>query len=287
MSKPHTVKRVYPTLLEKIQRKLSGYPKRLTVLVAMLVGGVSVALHVNDQAPRLNKYEHAQKATVLLQTEHGYGSGFVVRRGEKLFVWTAAHVTEKVNTLQVHQVIRHGNHKVGLSTFRATVIARDETLDLALLSLDAPPSYFTSVHFSRLPALPVGTAVYHVGNFSGPQFDGSVSTGIVSQIGVTIAGTLWSVLDQMTTPAFPGSSGGPVFTGDGEVVGVLVGGVSPVLDFFVPVRAMWLFAETQNVRFALDWEHTPTEAQLKVLTARAEYREPVLTEEPKTSTICQ
>jgi hypothetical protein len=45
----------------------------------------------------------------------------------------------------------------------------------------------------------------------------------------------WSVAFQTDTPGFPGNSGCPVFTLDGKVVGVLVGGFDSSLIIVMPV----------------------------------------------------
>jgi len=265
----------------------------VALLGIVLLSPTLISIRLALPSQHLNKYEQAQNATVLIESAHGFGSGFVVQRGPRLFVWTAAHVVRECNLLKIRQVIRFEGHKVGESAFLATVIARDEKLDLALLYLDAPGNYFSPVRFSHTDVLPVGVELYHVGNFAGPRLDGSVSTGILSQIGISpgFDGWPWPVVDQMTTIIVPGSSGGPVFTGNGSVVGVAVGHVSPGVEFFVPLRAMILFTQQHNVRFALGANYCPSDGELYRLAGISKYipPEPIVTlplpELPKNDTV--
>jgi S1-C subfamily serine protease len=256
------------------------------------IAALVIALYVITPAPViLNKYQVAQHSTILIESGHGYGSGFVVQRGERLFVWTAAHVVARDNVVKVRQVIRFENHKVGETVFKARVIARDTTADLALLWLDAPPSYFSPVRFHKQnDNLPVGSHVFHVGNFYGPPFDGSVSTGVISQIGVLPSEILdwpWPVVDQTTMTVIPGSSGGPVFDDSGKIIGVVVGHVSPGVEFFVPLREMVVFVHRQRADFALNFGDAPRDAVLIRMAGKSEWKPEVvsLTPTPEGSTI--
>lgn len=246
---------------------LGSFPR----VVALALAAISVAIGVAiPKSPRLNKYQHAQRATLLVEASTGYGTGFVVQRGNKLFVWTANHVIGNDNEVKIRSIIRFASTKVGESTFAAKVIARDAAMDIALLHLEAPPSYFESVTFGPIAAADVGTEVYHVGNFFGPALDNSVSTGIVSQVGVSDDSFSWQwiIADQASCAIVSGSSGGPIFSGDGKVIGVAVAR-RDVASFFVPVRALAVFAEANNVRFALDADEAPSYSKLNALANRA------------------
>lgn len=240
-------------------------------------------------APGTNKYWHAQEAVPLLKTEHGSGSGFPIQRTNpngqpRIFLWTAAHVVHECNTIKVVKVIRFEHRKVGTAEYSATVIARDEPLDLALLWLDAPPGSFEPVSFDNHNELPVGSAVYHCGNFHGESFSGSVSTGIISQLGVRIDGApswIWaSPLDQTTCTVHPGSSGGPMFCSDcNRVCGVVVARAGDGIGFFVPLRTMDAFAVIHSVSFAITGSGfflrgCPSDSALSGLATTARYVPP-------------
>lgn len=210
-----------------------------------------------------SKFETAQRATVLLESKDGFGSGFVVRRGETLFVWTCAHVVSNDDTVKVRQAFRVHNEKVGEAVFSAQVIARDESDDIALLWLKAPARFFSSVEFWESPVLP-GQPVFHVGNLLGQRFENSVTAGIVSQIGVPKVGA--GVYDQTDTVVVPGSSGGPVFVGF-QVIGIVSRYAGPGIGFYIPAREVRHFSEAWGTRFAFEqcWfgQYVPSESELQ------------------------
>lgn len=226
---------------------------------------VSGLLHISGA----NRYQHAQKQTVLIRTAHGQGSGVVIKRkgadGPQVFVWTAAHVVEGCAEVDVVQPIRNHNEKVGYTFFTGKVILYLPESDIALLWVDAPGSYFEAAEFADCAPPDVGTPLFHVGNFLGEPFDGSVSRGTQSQIGVfprAAQGWPWQFpLDQATLAACPGSSGGPVFLENGKVVGLVVGAPGRgALGFvcYVPVRQIHLMVFEHGFSWALRGSHCPS-----------------------------
>lgn len=220
-----------------------------------------------------NRFERAQRNTVLLQTEFAQGSGSVVARRNitgqtRLFVWTAAHVVEGVSRCDAVRVLRADGEKVGITKFTAYVLARDAKKDVALLWLVAPAELFSGIEFDSEQPLRVGDKVYHVGNFFGSLFDGSVSTGIISQIGIRprLEGWFWDNLDQTTSFAVPGSSGGPVFNDrNDKVCGILVAGplVGGDIACFVPVRTVRAWAQVTANEWSVIGDWCPSDTVLK------------------------
>lgn len=217
-----------------------------TVFAFLFAALLTLSVHATAFLPEdANKYERAQAQTVLVATGGGSGSGVVIERSlnglTNVFVWTAAHVVEGVTNLTVKRVLRYNGEKAGEMVFPATVIARFPKVDAALLLVKSPPEAFESATVATNAPLRVGTPIFHVGNFYGPPFDTSVSTGIISQVGVNpgYEGWPWEIVDQCTAVIVPGSSGGPVFNEAGEVVGLVVGGPTRGLDgvaCFTPIR---------------------------------------------------
>ena len=76
-----------------------------------------------------------------------------------------------------------------------------------------------------------------------------MTTGIMSQHGRIIDKF---VFDQTTVAAFPGSSGGGVYTTDGKMMGMLVRGAGETFNLIVPVRRMKNWAEKAGVSWAID-----------------------------------
>lgn len=219
-----------------------------------------------------NKYELAQAKTVLIKSDIGQGSGVVVKRssddGDRVFVWTANHVVAKANTVLVIRHLRQDGKDAGELVFTARVIARFPDRDCALLWVACPPSSFEEAQWGDTRPLTVGTPIFHVGNFYGEDFEGSVSTGIVSQIGIhpALVGWPWKVADQCSALAVPGSSGGPVFLDSTEeVVGLIVGGPSDQISSFVPVREIERAASEGKVLWAVRGKLCPSDSVLESL----------------------
>lgn len=215
-------------------------------------------------------YEHMQQSTVLIVASDGSGSGVVIERWPHSFIWTANHVVENDSEVGVKQFIRAGGRKVGEVVFKARVIARDAERDIALLWLDCPVGFFRAADFADDSISMVGTPLTHVGNVLGGEFDGSVSTGIVSQVGVHPEKSGWpwtQPLDQGTFAAFYGGSGGPVFyQRSHKVAGLLVGGlVGKGYINYVPVREISKFARKAGVSWAVNGRGCPSDGLLEAL----------------------
>lgn len=172
--------------------------------------------------------ETAKKAfgsTVLLVMEDAkgqpisLGSGFFVRNGE---IATNLHVVEggvKGYAKLVGQKTKYDIEGItAVDPVRDLIILKVSTFGMPTLSL------------ASSDAVQVGESVYAVGNPQG--LEGTFSQGIVS--GIREVGD--DKLLQITAPISPGSSGGPVLNGRGEVIGISVatfrGGQN--LNFAIP-----------------------------------------------------
>lgn len=226
--------------------------------------------------PPLGKYARAQSQTVLVESADGYGSGFVIERtspdgGKRFFVWTAAHVVRPPEpSYKIKLFIRKEGHKVGITEFTATLLESDHDVDAALLWVDCPEGYLVGTDFSSMLLPSVGTPVYSVGNYHGPLFDSSVATGIIAQLGVQNHGVIedwrWPLVDQMTAPCYPGSSGGPVFMEDGKIAGMAVGRI-PEENIFVylPLRMLNAWAYRAGIQWAITGTECPADEVLAKL----------------------
>jgi S1-C subfamily serine protease len=102
----------------------------------------------------------------------------------------------------------------------ATVVASDPHSDLAVLSAPLPDDAEPLAFVASLP--PVGTPVLAVGSPFG--LARSASAGVVSGVGRSFAARSGRVVVdavQTDAPTNPGSSGGPLVTLDGDLVGVV------------------------------------------------------------------
>jgi len=134
------------------------------------------------------------------------------------------------------------------------VLAVDPSSDLALLKVDGEGLPYLRIASDQHPS--VGTAVHAIGNPQG--LTNTLSAGIVSGVRTRDKAT-WL---QTTAATSPGSSGGPLLTGDGLVVGVTtstyVAGQN--LNFAAPAAAVSRLMKNQGTLMAIgsvsggEWE---------------------------------
>lgn len=155
--------------------------------------------------------EKALSATVLLVMEDSngqplsIGSGFFVRNGQ---IATNLHVLEGAARGYAKLVSQKTKHDI------EGIMAVDAARDLVILKIPAlrgPPLSLGNSDMVR-----VGESVYAAGNPRG--LEGTFSQGIIS----SIRSVGMDKLLQITAPISPGSSGGPVLNGRGQVIGVSV-----------------------------------------------------------------
>jgi len=162
----------------------------------------------------------------------GYGAGLVVRTDGRIL--TALHVVAGAIRIQVR--VADGR------SFSASVFARDEEIDLALLRLDAEGLDLFVPPMGDDRAMEIGETVLAVGNPFG--LPGSVSAGILSGRDRTnVVEENRAALLQTDAAINPGSSGGPLFNLRGEVVGLVNAiltrsGGDQGLAFAVPSREL-------------------------------------------------
>jgi S1-C subfamily serine protease len=151
----------------------------------------------------------AFRSTVLLVMEDAngqplsLGSGFFIRDGE---IASNLHVVEGAAKGYAKLVGEKTKYDI------EGITAVDPGRDLVVLKFAVARSQ--ALPLGNSDAVQVGESVYAVGNPQG--LEGTFSQGIISSI--REVGT--DKLLQITAPISPGSSGGPVLNGKGEVIGV-------------------------------------------------------------------
>lgn len=149
------------------------------------------------------------------------GSGFIVKNG---VIATNLHVIAGATRGHVKFIGQKGKLPID------GVFAIDAARDLALLAVPTPAA--PPIPIGNSDSMEVGDAVYAIGNPQG--LEGTFSQGIVSSIRTFGADRVL----QITAPISPGSSGGPVLNGAGQVIGVaaatLQGGQN--LNFAIPSK---------------------------------------------------
>jgi hypothetical protein len=218
--------------------------------------------------------EYLNDISVTIRTPGGEGSGVLKRtRDGTTWVWTAAHVvadlrktrqaidpntgaTRTIVTFDDAKVVKmliEDGRTVGRVEVDAEVIRYSDAShgeDLALLRVRKKNFIGACVNFylEKSPP-PRGTELFHSGSLLGEVGANSLTEGILSQHGRLIQG---KVYDQVSTPSFPGSSGGGVYLkSDGRLIGLLVRGAPGGFSLIVPVRRMEAWAKKAHVEWAI------------------------------------
>ena len=164
---------------------------------------------------------HVRLAVVVIETDEGQGSGFVIKP-DGLIV-TNYHVVANAKEIAV-------KFSSGEVYTKAYLLSSDSTDDLAFLKIEAVD--LPTIPLGNSSNVQVGDEVLLVGTPRG--LEQTVSNGLISGIrideGVRVI--------QTSAAASPGSSGGPLLNRNGEAVGVmsfkLVNGEN--LNFTIPIN---------------------------------------------------
>jgi serine protease Do len=142
------------------------------------------------------------------------GSGFVVSADG--VVVTNNHVIEAADAIEV--ILQNGQR------FEAVVVGRDPATDIAVLRVQ-PRQPLSFVRFGNSDQARVGDIVLAIGNPFG--LGGSLSVGVVSARNRGIGAGRYDDFIQTDAAINRGNSGGPLFSTNGEVIGVNTAIVSP------------------------------------------------------------
>ena len=173
--------------------------------------------------------------------EDKVGSGFFVSYNG--YIVTNGHIVQNARNLVVKLRDKTGYTKV-------RVVKLDARKDIAVLKIDGYD--FKPVRLGNSDKLVVGQRVVAIGNPLG--LESTVSDGLVSALRQTNGGIK---LLQVSVPLSPGSSGGPLFNLQGEVVGITTASFleGQNLNFAVPVNYLkgllphWIYRERNKSQY--------------------------------------
>lgn len=121
-------------------------------------------------------------------------------------------------------------------------------------------------NFGSITECVLGQSVFIIGSPFGKINFNNVTLGIISGLnrdwdGVSYTGEPygWKVTFTSDSGAHPGNSGGPVFSMDGVVRGLLVGGYSPVLNCSVPSDLF--ISDIENIKLMFAFEKYKVEKE--------------------------
>ena len=163
--------------------------------------------------------------------QEGQGSGFIIDKEGHIL--TNYHVIANAREVEV---TLHNKKK-----YKATVIGRDRSHDLAVIQIKAPDLVAATLGDSK--SLVVGQKVYAIGNPFG--LSGTMTRGIISSVRPirTPEGAEIDEAIQTDAAINPGNSGGPLLNSRGEVIGInsmiATGGSnqSAGIGFAIPINA--------------------------------------------------
>jgi S1-C subfamily serine protease len=185
---------------------------------------------------------------IMNETQGKQGSGVAITKN---IIMTARHVVEDSNDFTV--TLADGEQ------IKSTQAVSSKKYDLGFIRVSEPvlkPTRLGSVKDCRL-----GQQVFVVGSPYGKLNFNTVTLGIVAGLNrnfdewVTKRGYPkygWSVTFSTDASALPGNSGCPVFTMDGRVRGIIVGGFVPALIYCIPVDLVVKDLSLISAMFALD-----------------------------------
>ncbi|MFG6448112.1 DegQ family serine endoprotease [Roseateles sp. BYS180W] len=180
----------------------------------------------------------------------GQGSGFIVSADGVIL--TNAHVVQDAKEVVVKLTDRR--------EYKAKVLGADKRTDVAVIKIEAKG--LPTVRFGSTDALRVGEWVLAIGSPLG--FENSVSAGVVSAKGRSLAQENRVQFIQTDVAINPGNSGGPLFNARGEVVGinsqiVSMSGGYQGLSFAIPIEV------AQRIRQQIEKHGKVQHAKLGVL----------------------
>ncbi len=196
-----------------------------------------------------NIFNKAAPKVVKIFTDDGEGSGSLISsKGEIITNW---HVVEGWTSVGV---ILYGetDNPENPAYLLADVIKWDPKVDLALIKLKESPRKLEYLQFGREPQ--VGSEVHAIGHAEG--FDWSYTRGYISGIRKDY---FWEYGEsahtanviQTQTPINPGSSGGPLLSDRGEIIGVNSFGFeeSDGLNFAISISEVKQFIKSNEQDF--------------------------------------
>lgn len=180
-------------------------------------------LGVESSDARIRGYFHPRKPEQV-----SLGSGFIIDKDGTIL--TNSHVIDKAEEITVTLSDER--------QFKATVLGKDAKTDVALIKIDGKDD-FEPVSLGDSDKIRVGDWILAIGNPFG--LGGSVTAGIVSAKSRDIENGPYDNFIQTDASINQGSSGGPMFNLNGEVIGIntaifSTSGGSMGIGFAVPVN---------------------------------------------------
>ena len=202
----------------------------------------SIVLAANSVPTEALKARESVYRVLCEDSEYTYsGSSFVVGADVKgTYLVTNYHVIEGANLQSIAVVGRDG------SELPASVVGYDTDYDLCIMQTNQPLKGAAAISIASGEAA-VGEAVYALGfpgagdylldDYAYAAEDITVTDGIISAVKTVTTGAKKTTFLQMNAAINPGSSGGPLVNGEGQVVGINTLGILEAQDVYAAVSS--------------------------------------------------
>jgi len=184
--------------------------------------GLIPPIHYHKTSSKVS-LDESKKRVVTVYAGDGHGSGFFI--SEDGHIITNSHVVENAKKVVIR--INGGVELTG------DVLSSDRNRDISLIKANINSAQFLNINVNDLAT---GETVYAVGSPYMNDFEGTITSGIISD---------YRVIDdlrfiQSDAAINPGNSGGPLLDSNGNVVGVAVSTFSvrertTGINFFIPI----------------------------------------------------
>jgi S1-C subfamily serine protease len=225
-------------------------------------------------------YQSYSRAVVLVITKDSIGSGVLIDSTGKIV--TNWHVTGSNQDVRV--VFKPATEGQSLSKndlFQAQVLKVDQVADLALIHVARIPAGIKPLPMGNISDVMVGADVHAIGHPTGQAW--TYTKGVVSQVrqahNWSTSGSLIqhrANVIQTQTPINPGSSGGPLISDTGQLVGINTmfhaGGQG--INFAVSVDEVRRFLGSAGNRYASGSNERPQKAAKRECKVKELYRHP-------------
>lgn len=211
---------------------MKKYKVEIIVCLIVVISVVGLGIDNKLSSSFTTVVQDSLKSVVHISCPQWQGSGFII---DEHIVVTARHVVEGVEDFTITSV-----YGIERKAYKAI---SDKEHDIAFIWVEEPfPKKFI-VELGSIKDCILGQDVFAIGNPFGKINFNSVTKGIISGLDRNYDSLNeaygsdygWSIAFQTDAAGHGGNSGCPVFTMDGKVRGVLVGGYSPVLIICMPV----------------------------------------------------
>lgn len=259
---------------------------RLIIIVAIATSLIYFSL------PHKTVAEQVRDRSVEVLAYGAMGTGVIITRGDRNYVWTDAHVVESSRVASsmmffgevyvyfkpvvVRSFVIKNGVIVGRHDSEAEVIRYSDSSheDLALLEIKEHnfSKEDTVWNISNLPPA-IGTNISHFGFMRG--LSGCFSTGVVSQPSVISRNI---VFDRTSLITLNGGSGGGMYDSDGACIGLLDGiyvryGVESGINNIIPARRIKAYAKRVGVMWAINpYVAMPSDVHSKIEETNTFYR---------------